>query len=96
MVHELGSVRLSVEISSAIAWTKEHASELKVPLLILHGGADRLVLPEVSASFFDKVQYQDKQRNIYDGAYHELDNDLCSDEVLSDLVRWIREHIHHE
>ncbi len=50
--HEYGSARLATEFFSTVDWIHKHTSDLKVPLLTLHGGADQVILPEGSRAFF--------------------------------------------
>ncbi len=49
----------------AIAWIQSHADDLLVPILILHGGADRVALPEGIRVFFEKISFLDKERYEY-------------------------------
>jgi alpha-beta hydrolase superfamily lysophospholipase len=93
LVHSYGTPRLSTEIAAAVAWTQAHAPDLKLPILIIHGGADRLVSPEGSRNFFDKLTISDKQRIEYAGAYHECHNDVIFQQVLTDLEKWLQKHI---
>ncbi|KAH9909432.1 lysophospholipase [Epithele typhae] len=43
-----------------------------MPLLILHGSADRITSPKASRDFFDKVEAEDKEYKVFDGGYHEV------------------------
>jgi len=90
--HSTGTVRLGTEFLAAVAWTNAHAADLQVPLLIVHGGADRLAAPAASRAFFDQVTFPDKQYHEYAGGYHELHNDLNRQEMLADLVCWLERH----
>jgi acylglycerol lipase len=91
--HRRGTARLSTEVTAAIARVHQGAADLSVPLLILHGSADRMVPPDGSRSFFAKVGYPDREFREYPEAYHGLFADFNHEEVLSDLERWIRDHI---
>ncbi len=90
--HTRASARLSTEYLATVNWIYHHAPEWKIPLLILHGGADRVVLPEGSETFYQLVPYPDKLRIEYPGAYHELQDDLNYLEVLTDLENWLERH----
>ena len=83
---------MGTEFEAAVAWTQARAHELAVPLLIMHGSANRIADPAGSRSFFSKVRIEDKQYNLYDGAYHELDDELNKKEVLADLTHWLDCH----
>lgn len=93
LVHSIASARLGTEMARATAWTHEHAAEWKLPLLILHGGADRLAPPEGSRRFFENVPIADKERYEYEGGYHEPHNDVNRAQVLADLEHWLERHL---
>ncbi len=89
LVHSLASVRLGVEVQKALEWTLSHASELRVPLLVVHGTADTVVPPAASLAFYERTTLADRTRIEYEGGYHELDNDYARDKALSDINAWI-------
>ena len=93
LFHRRGTARLSTEVTAAIGRVHARAETFAVPLLILHGSADRMVPPDGSRSFFAKVSHPDREFREYPGAYHGLFADLNFDLVLRDLQRWIEEHI---
>ena len=90
--HTLATARLSTEFFATVDWIHTHAEKWQVPLLILHGGADRIALPAGSQMFYEKVNYPDKLRIEYPGAYHNLHDDINYFEVITDLVDWMNKH----
>jgi alpha-beta hydrolase superfamily lysophospholipase len=93
LVHSIGTARLGTEMTRAMLWTHEHAREWQLPLLIIHGSADRLVPPEGSHRFFENVPVADKEHIEYEGGYHEPHNDTHRAQVLADLERWLERHL---
>jgi acylglycerol lipase len=91
--HRRGTARLSTEVTAAIEQVQQGAADLSVPLLLLHGSADRMVPPDGSRSFFAKVRYPDREFREYPEGYHALFADLNYGAVLQDLERWIEAHI---
>jgi alpha-beta hydrolase superfamily lysophospholipase len=91
--HTRATARFSTEFFTTLAWIHAHAHEWKAPLLILHGSADRVVFPEGSEIFYQRVTYPDKLRIEYSGAYHDLHCDLNYREFLSDLSNWMEQHL---
>jgi len=89
--HRRGTARLSTEVTAAIRRVQDEAGNLSVPLLLLHGSADRMVPPDGSREFFSKVRWPDRELREYPGAYHSLFADLEHQQVLSDVERWITE-----
>ena len=93
LFHRRGTARLSTEVTAAIDRVQHLAGTLSVPLLILHGSADRMVPPDGSRTFFAKVRFPDREFREYPDAYHCLFADLGFEAVLGDLEGWIDRHI---
>jgi alpha-beta hydrolase superfamily lysophospholipase len=93
LFHRRGTARLSTEVTAAIDRVQQLAERLSLPLLVLHGSADRMVPPDGSRTFFAKVRYPDREFREYPDAYHGLFADRGFEEVLDDLERWIDRHI---
>jgi len=91
--HRRGTARLSTELADAIGRVRAGASRCPVPVLVLHGGADRMVPPEGSRRFVAAAPL-DKVRMIeYPGGYHALLADIDGERVLADLTAWLVEHL---
>lgn len=89
LVQHRATARFGTESLDAIASVKKRAARLAVPLLILHGEADRLNLPSGSRWLFESIRAEDKALRLYPGAYHELHNDLDAATVLADVCEWL-------
>jgi alpha-beta hydrolase superfamily lysophospholipase len=91
--HTLATARLSTEFFATVDWIHTHAEKWQVPLLILHGGADRIALPAGSEIFYQNIIYPDKLRIEYPGGYHDLHYDINYLQVITDLVNWMNKHL---
>jgi alpha-beta hydrolase superfamily lysophospholipase len=91
--HALGTARFATEFLTTTAWIQQQAATLKVPLLILQGGADRVSLPAGSQQFFAAVTLADKTWQDYPESYHEIFDDLDYKEVLVDVGEWLAGHL---
>jgi alpha-beta hydrolase superfamily lysophospholipase len=91
--HTKGTARLATEFFDTVVWIQVHAAELRTPLLILHGGADRIALPEGSQTFVEKVVFSDKERREYPGVYHDMCSDLDCLLILADIRDWLDRHL---
>ncbi len=91
--HSQGTARLTTELLQTIDWINTHAAEIKIPLLILHGGADTVALPHNSRMFFERLTLADKEIREYPDSYHELHSDINYKEVLGDMENWIKKHL---
>ena len=79
------------EIMRAMNTIPRDAATLRTPLLLLHGGDDRLCPPEGSRVVHAEAGSADKTLKVYDGLYHEIFNEPEREQVLDDLVEWIEE-----
>jgi alpha-beta hydrolase superfamily lysophospholipase len=67
---------------------------ITLPVLILHGTADKATRPDGSRQFFDEAGSADKSLKLYEGHYHDLLNDLGREQVMDDIVQWIEARLH--
>ena len=92
LVHGQASARWGTESLDTIEWIKAHTSDVRLPLLMIHGSADRISAAKGTRAFFKAVTYPDKELRVYSEAYHEAHNDLNWQEVVRDIERWIESH----
>ena len=93
LVHGRFTARWGTEALAAIARVKTRAAGVKVPVLFIHGEADRLNLSEGSCRFFERTASADKTLRIYPEMFHELHNDIGYHRVLGDLELWLGRHV---
>ena len=62
---------------------------IRLPLLILHGTADRATRPQGSEQFFAQAGSTDKTLKLYEGAFHDPLNDVDRETVLADILSWL-------
>jgi alpha-beta hydrolase superfamily lysophospholipase len=62
---------------------------ITLPVLILHGTADKATRPDGSQQFFDEAGSADKILKLYEGHYHDLLNDFGREQVMDDIVQWM-------
>jgi alpha-beta hydrolase superfamily lysophospholipase len=65
------------------------AAKITVPLLVVHGGEDRLVSATGSERLVACVASADVELKIYPQLYHEVFNEPERDRVLDDVTDWI-------
>ena len=85
-------MRLGAELIAAMERASAEANRITLPILILQGGADRLVDPSGANALYEKVSSTDKKVIVYDGFFHEVFNEPERDRVLTDVERWLEEH----
>ncbi len=86
------TARISNEINLGISRLEKEGSKIEIPLLLLHGGADRLCDPAWSKYLHDLVSSRDKELIIYEGLFHEIYNELEADRVFQDVLSWLEKH----
>ncbi|HUR93798.1 MAG TPA: lysophospholipase [Gemmatimonadales bacterium] len=89
LFHRRGTARLSTEITATIARVQRAAPTFPVPLLVVHGAADRMVSPDGSRGFVARAGQADKQLLEVPGGYHALLADLDRERVLAAIGDWI-------
>lgn len=93
LVHDRGTARLSTEVADAVQWTQENAARFEPPLLLIHGDADQVCVPEGSAAFYESCGCARKLRLLYTGGYHEPHNDIHRERVLIDMAHWVEQQL---
>lgn len=86
--------RTLVELLDRLAWLPAAYPTLQLPLLVMHGTADRLALFAGGERLYREAGSRDKTLLRYEGYYHELFNEPAADRerVIADLSDWIRRH----
>jgi alpha-beta hydrolase superfamily lysophospholipase len=69
---------------------REEFPLITLPVLIMHGTADKATVCHGSEFFFETVGSKDKTLKLYKGHYHDLLNDVGKDEVLALIQEWIK------
>jgi alpha-beta hydrolase superfamily lysophospholipase len=69
-----------------------HADELEVPLLALHGTADRATDPRGSVEMVRRARTDDKTLLLYRGLRHDLVREPEREQVMQDIERWLGRH----
>ena len=64
-------------------------AELRLPLLVMHGTADRLVPITGSRALAAGAVNADVTTHYYEGLYHEILNEPERQQVIGDLLAWL-------
>ena len=85
--------RIGAEMLSAGQYVLGRAQSVTLPLLVLHGTADGIAAVEGSEQFYRAAASEDKTFKTYEGFYHEALNDIGKEEVVADVLTWLRAHL---
>src|SRR4029450_3614417 len=66
---------------------------ITLPLLILHGTADKVTKPSGSREFYEKAGSSDKTLKLYEGYFHDPLADVGKQQVMADIQDWIDKHL---
>jgi acylglycerol lipase len=66
---------------------------ITLPVLILHGTADKNTRPSGSQHFYENAGSPDKTLKLYEGGFHDLLNDTDKEVVMLDISQWIEGHL---
>lgn len=89
--HRRVRVIMGMGIAQTSEMVRERLIELRVPLLILHGSADKLTPESGSRLLFERAGSPDKNIKVYPGLYHEILNEPEQNTVLADITTWLDE-----
>jgi acylglycerol lipase len=93
IAHESQPTQTVAEMVRADERLKKEFPLFTLPLLILHGTADKATKPSGSQHFFDTASSKDKTLKLYDGHFHDLLNDLDKQVVMADVKSWLNAHL---
>lgn len=86
-------VRLGISISEGARFVRDHVDKLTLPGLYLHGVADPYVTVEGTKLVYTNAAAADKTLKLYDGLYHEILNEPEREQVLDDVINWLKARI---
>jgi alpha-beta hydrolase superfamily lysophospholipase len=92
LVHDKISVRLYTAMYGNGFWALENAAQLKLPMLLMHGSADKLTSALASKEFARKAGKQVTLR-IWEGFFHEIHNEPEKVEVIQTMVDWLNQNL---
>jgi alpha-beta hydrolase superfamily lysophospholipase len=85
--------RLGAEMLRAMDEVAAGLPRLTLPVLAMQGDADALVDPSAAAYVHARVGSSDRTLHVYPGLYHEIFNEPERDQVIGEMVDWVRARI---
>ena len=89
IAHETQPTQTLAEMVRADERLKTELPLITLPVLILHGMLDKATKPSGSQFFYESAQSADKTLKLYEGAYHDLLNDIDKETVMADITGWV-------
>lgn len=91
--HENLPARSAAMGINAIETIQEHLSDIRVPLLIMHGTADKATNIEGSEALAAKASSSDKVFKRWEGLHHDLLHEPERNQVVAHVVQWVNAHL---
>ncbi len=88
--------RTGAELLAAAKFIGPRMEQFRLPVLIMHGTADRLTDPEGSKQLYGRAATPDKELKLWEGLYHELVNEPEKKEVMDTILAWMEQRIPEE
>ncbi|MGP8079312.1 MAG: lysophospholipase [Dehalococcoidales bacterium] len=83
------AVRTAAQLLNAMAKIQRDMEKFSVPVLILHGTADKLANPAGSKKLVERAKSSDKTLKLYPGLVHDLVHEPEKSQVLADIIEWL-------
>jgi alpha-beta hydrolase superfamily lysophospholipase len=91
LVHDRTSLGMGRNLPKMIPWIFEHAEDLNIPLLVMHGTEDKIVYIRGSREFAQKAG-DNVTLKEWDGMYHEINNEPEQEQVFAYMIDWLDKH----
>jgi alpha-beta hydrolase superfamily lysophospholipase len=88
LIHCKVSVNTFFIIKECGEWAIQHAGELKIPLLLMHGDADQITSYNASCEFASKSN-NNLTFKTWPGLFHELHNEPGKEEIIEFVISWL-------
>jgi acylglycerol lipase len=89
-VHDALSARLGLDMLESGQSALQNAPAWNLPLLLMHGTADRITSHKASQQFAEKAGLQ-VDLILWENAYHEIHNDLDNQDFFLKMITWLDE-----
>lgn len=91
LVFKRATASFAAEALETITRTGGAGMHVQVPLLMLHGEADRLCPPRGSRNFHGQLRGSGHRLRVYPKLRHEIFNEPEQEQVFEDVLGWVQE-----
>ena len=88
LVHDRVSFGMGKNLLEMIPWIHEHAGELNIPPLLMHGTEDNIAYLRGRQEFAQKSNNKVTFKK-WDGMYHGIHNEPEQKQVFADMLDWL-------
>jgi len=83
------TAKFFLSILKAIIFVNMNPWRIKLPVLMLLAGQDKMISAEAAEKYFKQMRSKDKTLKWYPAMYHALYTDKDREQVFKDIVEWI-------
>jgi len=87
LIHNKISSMFSFPVFNAGEYALNNASKLQIPMLVLHGTGDRIIDYKAAEEFCNNTEKA--KLVLFKDGYHELHHDLCKEEFIDTVLKWL-------
>ncbi len=92
LVHGMATLGMANSLFGAIQWAFAHASEWKLPLLLMHGSEDKIAYLRGSQEFAELTGSYATLK-VWEGLAHECHNEPEKEQVLAFMLGWLESRL---
>lgn len=92
-VPKIANARWYTEAAAAQAYCLSHATTWNLPLLLMHGGDDRIANPDASRKLASRIRQNLVKLVVLEGLYHEIFNEIGRDAVIKQAQDWMLDRV---
>jgi len=89
LMHRRVTAWMFAKITKAASRAGRNATQMRAPLMVVHGCDDPVTDVEASRRFYRQAGSTDKLLKLYADGRHELHNEANREEFLAEVVEWI-------
>lgn len=89
LVHDQLSMAAGIALLESAAWLNGYSGVFSIPVLLMHGGADKITSAAATKEFFGRVA-GDVSHREWPGLYHEIHNEPEKEQVFEFTLAWMK------
>ncbi|MCO6476507.1 MAG: lysophospholipase [Phaeodactylibacter sp.] len=91
LVHDRITAATGIAMLRQSHWLDGYSGAFPVPLLLMHGSADKITSPEASRALAGRLE-GNVTFKLWDGAYHEIHNEDIQEQAFEYVLGWLEKH----
>ncbi len=92
LVHNKLSAAAGIALLEAAKWLDHWVGTFQMPVLLQHGGGDKITSPQATKRFAERVK-GDITHQEWPDLYHEIHNEMIKEQVFDFTYRWMVKYL---